>query len=124
PLLVGVALLAAFVVWERRVRAPLVRFEILRVRSLRAASLAVGATALAFTSIVYLGTLYLRNALDYGALKAGVALLPIDVVALLVSLVAAAPLPAVPHGQCCPERPYSSSSRCSGSPAHPSRPTT
>jgi EmrB/QacA subfamily drug resistance transporter len=92
PLLAGVLLLAAFVIWERRVPSPLVRFSILRVRSLRAASLAVGANALAFTSIVYLETLYLRNALGYGALEAGLALLPINVAALLISLIAARPL--------------------------------
>lgn len=92
PLLMGVILLAAFVVWERYASVPLVRFEILRVRSLRAASLAVGANALAFTSIVYLGTLYLRNALGYGALQAGLALLPLGAVALLVSLIAGGPL--------------------------------
>lgn len=92
PLATGVALLAAFAIWERRVTAPMMRFEILRVRSLRAASLAVGANALAFISITYIGTLFLRNALGYGPLAAGLALLPIDVVALVVSLVAAGPV--------------------------------
>ncbi len=92
PLLSGMALLLAFFVWERRVSSPLIRFEILRVRSLRAASLAVGANALAFISIVYTGTLYLRNTLGYGPLEAGVALLPVDVVALVVSVFAGGPL--------------------------------
>jgi EmrB/QacA subfamily drug resistance transporter len=92
PLLIGVLLLAAFVTWERRARTPLVRFEILRVRSLRAASLAVGANALASTAFVYLETLYLRNALGYGALMAGLALLPLNIVALLIAAFAAKPL--------------------------------
>jgi EmrB/QacA subfamily drug resistance transporter len=92
PLLIGVLLLAAFVTWERRVPAPLVRFEILRVRSLRAASLTVGANALASTAFVYLETLYLRNVLGYGALTAGSALLPLNVVALLIALFGAKPL--------------------------------
>jgi EmrB/QacA subfamily drug resistance transporter len=92
PLLVGVLLLVAFVVWERRAPNPIMRLEILRVRSLRAASLAVGANALAFTSIVYLETLYLRNALGYGALEAGLALLPLNVAALVISMAAAGPL--------------------------------
>ncbi|MEW2515375.1 MFS transporter [Streptomyces sp. NPDC046870] len=87
-LLAGVVLLGSFVFWEGRAPAPLVRLQILRIRSLRAASLAVGANALAFISIVYTGTLYLRNTLGYGPLEAGVALLPVDVVALLVSLAA------------------------------------
>jgi MFS family permease len=88
PLLAGTVLLVAFVLWERRASVPLVRFEILRVRSLRVASLAVGANALAFISIVYLGTLYLRDALGYSALQAGLALLPLDAVALVISLFA------------------------------------
>lgn len=92
PLTVGVLLLVAFVMWERRAPQPLMRLGILRVRSLRAASLAVGANALAFTSIVYLETLYLRNALGYGALEAGLALLPLNVAALLISVTAARPL--------------------------------
>lgn len=96
PLLAGLALLIAFAIWERHASAPLVRFEILRVRSLRSASLAVGANALAFISITYVGTLFLRNALGYDPLRAGVALLPIDVVALVVSLVAAGPLSRCP----------------------------
>ncbi|MCX2951519.1 MFS transporter [Lentzea sp. NEAU-D7] len=85
PLVLGVVVLVLFVLWERRTPAPLIRFGILRVRSLRAASLAVGADALAFTSVVYVGTLFLRNAQGYGALQAGLALLPVDVVALVVS---------------------------------------
>jgi hypothetical protein len=90
PLVGGAVLLSAFVLCERCARAPLVRFEILRVRSLRAASLAVGANALAFMAVVYIGTLYLRTALGYGAFRAGLGLLPIDVVALVVSLAASA----------------------------------
>jgi MFS family permease len=39
PLIAGMALLAAFVAWERRTPAPLVRLGILRVRSLRASTL-------------------------------------------------------------------------------------
>jgi EmrB/QacA subfamily drug resistance transporter len=89
PLLAGLALLAAFVAWERRAAAPLVRFEVLRTHSLRAASLGVGLNAVAFTAIVYVGTLYLQFALGYGPLQAGVALLPLDAVAFVVPLVAA-----------------------------------
>jgi predicted small integral membrane protein len=87
-----VAVLAAFVGWERRAPVPLVRFEILRVRSLRAASLGIGVNAIAFTSIVYVGTLYLQSALGYSPLQAGLALRPVDAVAFVVDLVAARPV--------------------------------
>jgi EmrB/QacA subfamily drug resistance transporter len=86
PLLAGVALLTAFAGWERRVAVPLVRFEILRVRSLRVATLGAGANSIAFTSVVYIGTLYLQNVLGYRPLHAGLALLPVDVVAFVVAL--------------------------------------
>jgi MFS family permease len=86
PLVAGAALVAAFVAWERRAPAPLVRFAILRVRSLRAASLGAAANSVAFTAIVYVGTLYLQGPLGYGPLEAGLALLPVDAVAMVVPL--------------------------------------
>jgi MFS family permease len=89
PLLVGAALLAGFVAWERRTRSPLVRFEMLGVRSLRSATLGVGINAITFTSIVYVGTLYLQGPLDYSPIEAGLAVLPLDAVAFVVPLVAA-----------------------------------
>jgi EmrB/QacA subfamily drug resistance transporter len=86
PVLVGAVLIAAFVAWERRAPAPLVRLDILRIRSLRAATLCVGVNAIAFTAIVYVGTLYLQTALRYSPLEAGIALLPLDVVAAVVPI--------------------------------------
>lgn len=84
PIIVGVALFGVFVGWERRCVSPLVRFELLSMPSLRAATVGVGANAIAFTSIVYVGTLYLQSALGYGAMAAGLALLPVTVVAFVV----------------------------------------
>lgn len=84
----GAGLLAAFVAWERTAVTPLVRIELLRVRSLRAASLGAAVNAISFTGIVYVGTLYLQDELRYSPLMAGAALLPVDAVALVVSLLA------------------------------------
>jgi predicted MFS family arabinose efflux permease len=89
PVAAGLGLLAAFVVHERRSPAPLVRLEILGVRSLRTATLCVGANAVAFTAIVYVGTLYLQTALRYSPIEAALAILPLDLVAAVVSLAAA-----------------------------------
>jgi MFS family permease len=89
PVIAGVALIAAFVAWERRAQAPLVRLEILRVRSLRSATFGIGANSIAFTAIVYVGTLYLQSALGYNPVEAGLALVPLDAVALSVPLLAA-----------------------------------
>jgi MFS family permease len=88
PFVGGLLLFGAFVGWEGRTRAPLVRLGILRVRSLRAATAAIGVNALAFTAIVYVGTLYLQDRLGYSPSRAGLALVPINVVGVVVSLLA------------------------------------
>jgi MFS family permease len=88
PVVAGAALLTAFVAWERRTPAPLVRFEVLRLPSLQAASLGAAVNASSFTAIVYVGTLYFQDALAYSPLEAGLAVLPLDLVALVVSLTA------------------------------------
>jgi MFS family permease len=88
PALAGAALLAGFVAWELRTPHPLVRPGVLRLPRLRAASQGAAINAVAFTAIVYIGTLYFQDALGYGPLEAGLAVLPLDLVALVVSLVA------------------------------------
>jgi EmrB/QacA subfamily drug resistance transporter len=89
PVLAGLALLVAFVAWERRTPAPLVRFDVLAVPSLRGATFGVGINSIAFTAIVYVGTLYLQNGLGYGPFQAGLALLPVDVAAFAMTALAA-----------------------------------
>jgi EmrB/QacA subfamily drug resistance transporter len=88
PVAAGLALLVAFVVHERRAAAPLVRLGILGVRSLRTATVCVGVNAVAFTAIVYVGTLYLQTRLRYSPVEAALAILPLDLVAAVVSLAA------------------------------------
>src|SRR4051794_9700519 len=79
PFVAGLLLFGAFVGWEGRTRAPLVRLGIVRVRSLRAATAAIGVNAIVFTSIVYVGTLYLQDGLGYSPSRAGLGLVPINV---------------------------------------------
>src|SRR3954453_16776588 len=88
PFVGGLLLFGAFVGWERRTHAPLVRLGILRVRSLRVATAAIGVNAIAFTAIVYVGTLYLQDELGYSPSKAGLALVPINVAGVVVSVFA------------------------------------
>jgi predicted MFS family arabinose efflux permease len=77
------------VVGGSRAPAPLVRLGILRVRSLRSATAAIGVNAIAFTAIVYVGSLYFQDQLGYSASRAGPALMPIDLVAAVVSMLGA-----------------------------------
>jgi MFS family permease len=91
PLAAAAALAAPAALPEARARGrpPLVRIGILRVRSLRAAALGAAVNAISFTAIVYIGTLYLQDELGYRPLSASIAILPVDVVAFAVPLLAA-----------------------------------
>jgi EmrB/QacA subfamily drug resistance transporter len=74
---IGVALLAAFLVIERRSATPLMRLGIFKIRSL-----AVGDGALLFVAsgmfgMFFFASLYVQEILGYSPLKAGLAFLPV-----------------------------------------------
>jgi EmrB/QacA subfamily drug resistance transporter len=72
-LAVSVALLAAFLVIETRVEAPLMPLRIFRLKTLAGANavgLLLGASFFAF---IFIGTLYMQQVLGYSALQAGLA---------------------------------------------------
>ena len=72
----ALALLAAFVVIERRSVEPLVRLSIFRVRTVRAANVVMFLVAAGLFAMFYFNTLYLQRVLGYSALEAGLAFLP------------------------------------------------
>jgi EmrB/QacA subfamily drug resistance transporter len=72
----AIALLALFVVTERRHRAPLVRLGIFRVRSLAAANASMLLVAGGLFAFFFFGSLYLQQVKGYSALDNGVAFLP------------------------------------------------
>jgi EmrB/QacA subfamily drug resistance transporter len=74
---VAVALLAAFVLIERRSKAPLVRLGIFRLRSLTGANSVMLLVAAGMFSMFFFATLYLQDVLGYSPLKAGLAFLPV-----------------------------------------------
>ncbi|RBO91838.1 MFS transporter [Nocardia puris] len=81
---VGVlALAAAFVAVERRLRHPLVRLGILRKTTLVRAAIAVVALAGSFFSWQFIVTLYLQDTLDWSPLKLAMALLPTGILVAL-----------------------------------------
>jgi EmrB/QacA subfamily drug resistance transporter len=73
----AIALLAAFVVIERRSHAPLVRLGIFRIRSLTVANLVLFAVAGGLFANFYFASLYVQQVLGYGPLEAGLAFLPV-----------------------------------------------
>ena len=70
------ALLAAFVVIERRSTEPLVRLNIFSVRTIRAANVVMFLVASGLFAMFFFNTLYLQGVLDYSPLQAGLAFLP------------------------------------------------
>jgi EmrB/QacA subfamily drug resistance transporter len=76
-LAVAAALLAAFVVNERRARTPLVPFSIFRIRGLAAANLTQLLTFSGLYSMFFFLSLYMQNVLGYSPSHTGLAYLPL-----------------------------------------------
>ena len=82
-------LLAAFVIWERRVDDPLMPFSIFRVSTVTGANVAGLILGTATFSMFLMLTLYMQQVLGYSAMKTGVAYLAVAGTAILWSAVAA-----------------------------------
>ncbi len=75
----AVALLAAFVLIERRSSAPLVRLGIFKVRSLLGANLVLLVVAGGLFANFFFSSIYVQEILGYTPLEAGLAFLPVTV---------------------------------------------
>jgi EmrB/QacA subfamily drug resistance transporter len=73
----GAALIAAFVLIERRSVAPLVRLSIFRIRTLTAADAVLLLVASGMFGMFFFASLYVQEILGYSPLRAGLAFLPI-----------------------------------------------
>jgi EmrB/QacA subfamily drug resistance transporter len=78
-LAVSVALLAAFVVVERRSRAPLVPFSIFRVRTITGANVVGILTGASLFSMFFFISLYMQQVLEYSPIRTGLSYLPLAV---------------------------------------------
>jgi EmrB/QacA subfamily drug resistance transporter len=76
---VAIALLAAFVVIERRSVAPLVRLSILRVRTLATANGVMFIVVGGLFGMFFFASLYVQRILGYSPLEAGFAFLPVTI---------------------------------------------
>ncbi|MFF5250126.1 MFS transporter [Streptosporangium sp. NPDC000095] len=88
-LLAGLALLAAFVAWERRYgrhHQPVVDLSLFRRRSYALGALLGALYFAGFTAIFFILTLYLQNGLGYSALEAGLATTPFAAGSAVTSL--------------------------------------
>ena len=73
----GLALLALFLVLERRSPAPLVRLSIFRIRTLAVADVVLLLVASGMFGMFFFASLYVQEILGYSPLQAGLAFLPI-----------------------------------------------
>ncbi len=85
PLAVGVAGMVAFVLAERRSRAPMMPLDIFRSRTFSAANLVTFLAYAATGGVFFLVVLNLQVVSGYSPLAAGTALLPVTVLMLLFS---------------------------------------
>jgi EmrB/QacA subfamily drug resistance transporter len=77
PIAAGVALLAAFVVYEGRVaREPLMPLDVFRLRSLRAANVTIFLLYGAIFAFWFFQSLYMQGTLHFSALETGLAFVP------------------------------------------------
>jgi EmrB/QacA subfamily drug resistance transporter len=82
-------LLAAFVLWERRQRAPLVPFSIFRLQTLTAANVAGFVMGTALFSMFLMLTLYMQQVLNLSALRTGLGYLAVAGTAVIWANVSA-----------------------------------
>jgi predicted MFS family arabinose efflux permease len=85
----ALAILGAFVAWERRHPEPLMRFGILRIRTVLGANVAGFILGTAMFAMFLMLTLYMQQVLGYSAMQTGVAYLAVAGTAILWSGVAA-----------------------------------
>jgi EmrB/QacA subfamily drug resistance transporter len=86
----GLAVLVAFVAWERRCTHPMLNLALFRKREISGAVLSQGLAVFGFYGTLFLLTQYLQFSLGYSALTAGLCILP-----AAGALVLAAPLSEV-----------------------------
>jgi EmrB/QacA subfamily drug resistance transporter len=86
---VSAVLLAAFALWERRQREPLVRFAIFRLQTLTAANVAGFVMGTALFSMFLMLTLYMQQVLHLSALRTGLGYLAVAGTAVVWANVAA-----------------------------------
>jgi EmrB/QacA subfamily drug resistance transporter len=73
----GGAILALFVLWERRTDHPMLDVSVFRNLRFSAASIAVGFVFFALMGVVYFLTTYLQSVMGYSALDAGIRMIPV-----------------------------------------------
>ena len=85
PLIAGIALLVAFVLWERRCTAPMLPLDLFRSRNFAAGNGATLAIYAGLSGALFLLGLFLQETAGYSPFEAGLALLPITILTFALS---------------------------------------
>ena len=85
---VAAVALAAFVVLERRQRAPMLDLTLFRNRTYVGANLAILLVSLAMFGVFFFVSLFMQNILGYSAVEAGAAFLPMTILVIIVAPIA------------------------------------
>jgi len=85
---VAAVALAAFVVLERRQRAPMLDLTLFRNRTYVGANLAILLVSLAMFGVFFFVSLFMQNILGYSAVEAGAAFLPMTILIIIVAPIA------------------------------------
>jgi len=80
-----IILLVVFVVIEMRAHTPMLPFGIFRSRMLTSANMVALTFLAAFTGLLFISTLYMQNVLGFSPFQAGLAFVPMGIVAAIVS---------------------------------------
>lgn len=82
-LLIGVVLLLAFILIEKKTKEPLLSFGLFRNRNLTGAALTAFLFSASFGTLYYFLTLYTQGVLHYSAIQSGFSFLPLTISAFL-----------------------------------------
>jgi EmrB/QacA subfamily drug resistance transporter len=85
PLVVGIALLAAFLAYERRAPHPMLPYELFRVRNFSVGNIATVFIYGGLSVVILLNVLFLQQVAHYSAFRAGTTVLPQTLVMFLLS---------------------------------------
>jgi MFS family permease len=83
----GIALLAGFIVNEKRTKQPMMPLEIFSIRNVAGANFAFLIIACTLFSMFFFMTLYVQNVLHYSPVKTGVSFLPVTFTVAIMSAV-------------------------------------
>jgi EmrB/QacA subfamily drug resistance transporter len=81
----GIAILAAFILWERRQKFPVLDLTLFKIRLFAAGNVASFLNSLAYNCFPFILSLYLQLVRDYTPAEAGIVLIPMEVIVLVMN---------------------------------------